>query len=291
MIIKGESDLRKVIEKIDSEDLASIKNSLTEIIQIINNPMSTARDLTQTIELDSALTARILRVANSAYYGSLNRIANIRQAIVRIGFDLIKELALSQTVVQLFKKKKDVDFSPISLWHHSLAVAHCAKAIYRKEYKTPGSDVFTAGILHDIGMIIENQFLTEQFDNVLEMKKMMKDNIVNAEISEMNLAHTDIATALFQHWNLPKKLVVAVGNHHNPSKVEKDDYRLTGTLYLADYIVQRKEIGFSDTPFRNKNLFRKTLQNLNIIEMGLEIIVEEVEQKLLEMKKKGWFDE
>ena len=116
------------------------------------------------IEVDPPLTAKLLKLANSAFYGYPKTIGEVQEAIVCIGFEAVKELALSQKICELFKKNDLINnYSRISLWKHSLAVAVFSKLLYRREFAKSGENIYVAGLLHDIGHIIMDQFLHDKF--------------------------------------------------------------------------------------------------------------------------------
>jgi len=156
--------LNKILELVDESDISSIKNVVSGLIKIINDPTSTARDLKEVIQIDPPLTAKVLRLANSAYYSPRNKISEINQAIIWVGYDAIKELAMSQKVCEIFNKDECIEgYSRNALWKHSLAVALFGKMIYRREFGERGENVYVAGLLHEIGLIAKDQFYQEEF--------------------------------------------------------------------------------------------------------------------------------
>ena len=131
--------LNKLITMVNISDISSIKEVITQLISVINDPKTGAKDLKDIIEKDPSLSARLLRVANSAYYGFRRRISNVQEAIVGIGFIAVKELALNQKVCELFQKDFYFqEYSRAALWEHSVAVALCNKSTYMKEFRELG---------------------------------------------------------------------------------------------------------------------------------------------------------
>ena len=155
-----------------------MKTIVSKIIKIIDDPKATIKDLKDIIELDPPLTARVLMRANSAYYGFPKKISVIEQAVIWIGFDALKELALSQKVCEIFMKDESINgYSRGALWKHSIAVALLGKMIYRKEFGLMGESAYVAGLLHDIGIIVEDQFFQNEFLHILHNSKDEEKNL------------------------------------------------------------------------------------------------------------------
>lgn len=257
---------------------------------MINDPKSSARNLKNIIEKDPPLSARLLRLANSAYYGFRRKISSIQEAIVGIGFNAVKEVGLSQKVCELFQKDGSFEgFSRTALWEHSVAVAICNKFIYMEEFREQGENIYSAGLLHNIGIIVEDQFLQNRFKDVLVQSRKDKCNLPDAEKNILGFDHTDIGRALTRNWDLPDELVMAIGNHHEPDRVDDTFKKITLTSYISDYICQSNEMGYCDAPYENQSLYTKCLKELNIQEKAMKLIIQEVQEEMQKMKKSGWF--
>ena len=152
--------LEKLIKLVNQSEISSIKSIVSGIMRIINDADSTIWDLKEVVEVDPPLTAKVLMKANSSYYAPPKRIGEIKQAVIWIGFEALKELAISQKVYGIFNGNGSFEgYSTRSLWQHSVAVALIAKMIYRREFQERGANAYVAGLLHDIGIIVESQFL------------------------------------------------------------------------------------------------------------------------------------
>ena len=283
--------LRKIIELVDQSEISSIQSVVSGVIDVINDPRSSAKDLKDIIEIDPPLTAKVLKVANSAYYYSPNRISEIQHAVIWIGFDVLKEIALSQKVWEVFDKEECIhDYSRSSLWKHSVAVALLGKMIYRREFGERGENAYAAGLLHDIGIIVEHQFLANEFKGILTKAREEKKNLPRAEYEVLGYTHTDVGETLAEHWSFPEEFVLAVGYHHKPDLVEQEHSRLASTLYVADYLCQENGIGYADMPVRDKELFQKCLKKLNIKAYALDLIVKDLEAEIARMEDQGFFE-
>ncbi len=280
--------LQAVVDSVDRSEISSIKTVVSGIVNTINDPRSTVKDLQDIIEIDPPLTAKVLRIANSAYYSSPNLISEIRQALIWMGTDVLRELALSQKVCEIFQKDEVIHgYSRIMLWKHSIAVALLAKMIFRREFGLKGEDIYAAGLMHDIGIIVEDQFLQNDFKHILSKTKDEKKNLSKAEYEVLGYTHTDIAREITNRWDFPQELVVSIGYHHRPNKITQEFLRFGSTLYLADYLCQMRGIGYADAPFHDKTAFEQCLTNLGLMPHALEIIVKDMEQEISKMEDQG----
>ena len=279
--------LMEVVELVNNSQLSSVKTIVSKIIKIIDDPESTIKDLKDIIELDPPLTARVLMRANSAYYGFPKKISDIEQAVIWIGFDALKELALRQKVCEIFMKDECINgYSRGALWKHSIAVALLAKMICRREFGQGGESAYVAGLLHDIGIIVEDQFFQDEFMDIIRKSKDEEKNLSNLEDEVFGYNHADIGKVLIEDWELPQELVTAIG-HHNSPKVDKEFSKITLTLFIAEYACQG--IGYGDVPFRNKHLFNKSLKELDIKPHALKLIVEDMKSEIRKMEEQGLF--
>ena len=282
--------VNKIIELVGQSEISSIQSVVSGVINVINDPLSSAKDLKDIIEIDPPLTAKVLKVANSAYYYHPRKISEIQYAIIWIGFDVLKEIALSQKVWEVFDQNESIGgYSRNLLWKHSVAVALLGKMICRREFGERGDSAYAAGLLHDIGIIVEHQFLEDDFRNILDKAELERKNLSRAEHEVLGYTHTDIGEVLTEHWSFPEELVVAIGNHHNPDKAPQDFSKFASTLYIADYLCQERGIGYGDAPVRDSALFRKCLRRLDIKGYALDLIVKDMEQEIAMMEDQGLF--
>ena len=281
--------LAELIEQVNNSEISSIKQIIIHLITVINDPDSSAKDLKDIIEKDPPLSARLLKIANSVYYGFRRKISKIQDAIIGIGFDAVKELALSQKVCELFNKNDSIDgYSRLGLWENSIAVALCSKLVYMREFRDPGEKIYIAGLLHNIGIIIEDQFMQNQFKETLVDSQTNKCNLMQSEKNIFGFDHADIGRALTDNWEFPRELVVSIGLHHTPELSDARYGRIVRTLFISDYICQKNDIGYKDASYGNKRQYYQCLASLNIQEEAIDLIMEDVLIEIDKMKKSGW---
>lgn len=282
--------LAALIKKVDKSDISSIKQAVSKIMEIINNPDSSAKELKDVIEKDPPLSARLLKRANSAFYGLRRKVHAIQEAIVCIGFNAVKELAMSQKVSEVFQGSSSYEgYSRPQLWEHSLAVALCTKLTYAREFRMQGEEIYVAGLLHDLGIIAEDQFLHDEFRSALVESSENKENLPQAENNHMHFNHADVGRMIANNWGFPHELARAIGSHHQPENAVGESKRMILTLYVSDYIVQRNEIGYCDAPHnRDEALYYNCLKELGIKRMAMNLIVEDVQKEIADLKSSGW---
>ena len=235
--------LRKITQSIIG--LPTLPAVITQMISLIDNPKTSARNVSQLISTDQALTAKILKLANSAFYGFPREIATVDLAIVVLGFETVKNLGLTVSVLERFSGDGDgetADFDRQKFWEHSIGCGVAAKILASKlPYRVPG-EAFAAGILHDIGKLILSQYFPNEFSEVLRLARDEDLYIGQAEERVLGVTHADIGSWLAERWNLPKQLEEAIYFHHTPGRLERSP-QLPALIHLADFLCRREQIG------------------------------------------------
>lgn len=283
--------LERLLDRVDRSELSSIKTIVAGIIQVINDPSSTAKQLRDLVENDPGLSVRILRRANSAYYGARGRISEIQQAVVWIGFSAVKELALSQKVCEIFRGGRSLNgYTPLELWKHSMAVAHCSKLIYRREFCLSGEDAYAAGLLHDMGIIAEDQHLPEEFEQALNLWDTGARDLRKAENQVMGFDHAAAGAEIGRRWLFPDTLCAAIERHHEPRAADTLS-TLTGAVAVADFFCQKAELGFGDAAASDAAEISACMNDLGIKPKAMNLLIENVREDLDRMEDEGWFDD
>lgn len=282
------TNLRELIDQVNETSISSIGSVVTRIIGVINDPEATAKELVEIILTDPPLAANVLRLVNSAYCAPKNKIADIQQAVIFIGFEALKELALNQKVCEIFKRGVKINgYSRERLWKHSVAVALFCKMVYRKEFAQRGETAYALGLLHDLGIIIIDQFRNETLIQALQTAAQKGLPLSEAEQEASGCNHAQIGMALAENWNLPHDLVFGIGYHHDPMESHNGDNTLSLVLHIGNYCCQQNDIGFCDAPLQDETLFTQCCQKLHIEAHAIDLIMGEVQQKIGDMESEG----
>ncbi len=289
--IEKKEKLDNLIKQVNDSEISSIKGIVSNIVKTINDLSSTAKDLKEIIQIDPPLTAKILKLANSAYYTTRSKISEIEHAVIWVGYDAVKELALNQKVCEIFNRDQSIEgYSRYSLWKNSIGVALLGKMISRREFGEKGEDLYAAGLLRNIGIIAEDQFLQSKFRDTLKTAKNQKKNLYLAEDEIFGFDHTEVGMTIARDWKLPIELIRCIEFHHNPLGVNEAYLkRKVCTIFIADYLCQEKRIGYCDAPHLDEELFIECMKILKLERYALQLIVDDMIKELKQMELQGVF--
>ena len=215
-----------------------------EVIKVIYDQSSNAGDIAAIIERDPPLTAEIIKVANSAFYGSTSEITSIRRAVVTLGFDTIKELVTTVTTVQyLFDPAIGSELDRSGLWLHSVGTARASQLIAKNLGFDRPDLVYTVGLLHDIGKILLALTFPRQYTKVIRLAREKQTRIILAERKVLNTDHCMIGKVLCDLWSLPEEISAAIFYHHDPMMTPKGSQMLARYVSIGDYICRRARFG------------------------------------------------
>jgi putative nucleotidyltransferase with HDIG domain len=243
-------DLRaKIYSKID--ELPTLPIVLPKLLRLMENTTSNASDIADTISRDPALTSKILKVANSAYYGFPKKISSLGKAIPLLGFNIVKSLALSIGVIRSFSSgKRSPDFSRQGLWIHSLAVATVMQELGKKLGKGENNEhLFVIGLLHDIGKVVLDQFFSELFQKALEeAHNLERGELYIAERNVIGSDHGEVGAMLLTRWNFPEVIRNTIAVHHQSEVPEGTSAVDVAMLRIADALSHELDSKEESTP-------------------------------------------
>ncbi len=286
--VKRPVTIRDLVVKTNNSNISSLGGIVAKINEIIRNPNAQASDLMTVIETDPPLCAKVLRRANSAVYALRQEVKSIRHAIVILGFNTVRELALNLKVGEVFDNgvvhKK---YERRELWKHSLAVAMTAKNILQMELKAQGDDIYPVALLHDIGSIVLDEFEPDKFTEVLDIYE--QDNTLmewDIEKKIFGFDHSAVGQALLKEWKLPFDFVDAVAYHHKPFLSKVPNSKTPYILFIADYLCHNTGPQFfSYNDVHHK--FEQALEKLGLEEKAIRLIAEDTWQAVYKLEEEG----
>lgn len=221
------------------KQLPSLSVVLVELLESFENENTDMPQLVARIGRDQGLSARVLRVANSAFYGFSSRIGSIDEAVVVLGFNGVRALAVAGGVIGQFSSGDKGEFDRLAFWRHGIGTAVCARALAERLGSSP-EIAFTAGLLHDIGKLVLDMYYHEAFSDALRYCAAENCEMHEAEKKIIGVDHSEIGCALAKHWKFPLALQNAIRDHHSP-----DGEPLTDVIHLANILCHALDIGNS----------------------------------------------
>ncbi len=230
-------DVDKIVGRI--QKLPTINTVAFEIIQMCSNPSTTVKQLKSIISTDQSLTAQILRIANSSYYNYPRTIHSIERAIIILGFRMVQDIAISIAVFSFYRGIRSANgFNVKELWRHVLSTAIIAKMLGFEYDPELQSMLYVGGLLHDIGKLVENIALQEDFAFIFEKSRQEGVRLDIIEDRFFNFTHSEIGGKLLDKWNLPPQIVDMVRFHHiaAPEGVSGERIHYIRIVYLANLL-------------------------------------------------------
>ncbi len=270
--IETTGEMNVHLHQIDASKLAESAQSLrplprttAQIIAILGDPSFEVSDLIKVVALDPTLTARLLRVANSASYSPARPAASVGDAIVRLGTGTIMAMAMALSVS--VKPHPDVDLSPIGLtteefWRHCVASVAAAEELNSRRLAEFGPGFSAAALLHDIGKLILVQHLTpERLEEMAAFRASHPGHrAIDAEHAVLGVDHAQAGAIVASHWKLPEDIVGAIRNHHRPSQWEK---HLWNGVILASQIAL-ENAGYTEFTFGDSEILADAMLALGV---------------------------
>jgi putative nucleotidyltransferase with HDIG domain len=224
----------------EASTLPPIPQTAQKALAIIRDPATNAADLADILASDQVLAARVLRWANSAYYGMENRIVTVRQAIMILGMNVVQQLVMASSVSdQMNRPLPGYGLERGELWHHALGTAVGAQLISKQHGLKIDQEAYYAGLLCDIGKLIFEKHLCEiEWDKTVWERR----SFLEMERTSFGIDHAILGSELARHWQLPEELVTAISFHHEPKRAARHQ-ALVAAVHLADISMKVLGIG------------------------------------------------
>jgi putative nucleotidyltransferase with HDIG domain len=253
--------LRLQVEKVSN--LPTLPGIVTRIAEMVDSPETTGRQLGREIAKDQVISAKVLKLVNSGFYGFSEPISTIQHAVTLLGFNTVKSLVLSSTVLDLMK-----DSLP-GLWEHSLACARTCSIIAGHIELDEQEEISTAGLLHDLGKVILRQTMEREFRRIANYVDRADMLFYQAEEKVLGVNHGEMGGWLLEKWALPPKLVEPIVDHHD-FRPNRDYAENTAILHLADILCRAQAFGSGG----DRKIPRLALSALETLKLTIDDVCE-----------------
>ncbi len=277
---------KNFLEKIT--ELPVLPQHVQQLMSCVEDTEVDIQEVTQILQRDPSLTARVLLVANSPLYGMHRQVTRLGQAVMVLGLEAVRNIALSVSLFQMFKPNADLILKPDEFWKHSLVVACLARLIAKHLNFEDPDNAFTAGLLHDFGKIVMMKHFPKEFSLAVLGAKRQEGLLTELEKKYFGIDHTAVGKILGEHWNFPTSLTKTITHHHEklkitwPAPLEDQDLSV---VKIANNLAKLIPVGDSGNPFFEI----QALQIARLAGLDLESLQHIFHQLSAELKHLGAF--
>lgn len=277
------ADIVKLVQGVGG--LVTLPDVFIRINQLVEDPNSSIADIAKAVSQDPSFTVRLLRVANSPFYGFSSTIDTVAKAVSVIGTSHIRNLALSMSVARTFAGLPNNLVSMNNFWHHSLYCALTARILARQARKCDPEAVFTAGLLHDIGeLIIFNRLPDQAKESLLLVLDQVDDlPVYQAERQVIGFDHAQVGGELARQWHLPPLLEECIAYHHSIGEAKRHP-RETALVHLANILAQMAELDTLNSGDVSR-IDPHAWEITGLDEAVIELVVREAQEEIVEAEK------
>lgn len=252
---------RKIVRSVD--DLPPIPQVVMKIKEIMASPNCSAKNIADVVSQDQALASKVLKLANSPYYGVLKPINNVQQGVAFLGFNTLHNLVLAGSLYKIYEKDlKGYKMLRGAMWEHSVFAAFGAEMIAEKVGNKAMKDAaFTAGLIHDVGKLVMSTYVGEVFEGVMGIVEQEKSSFLAAEKKMLGFDHAEIGSEVARKWRFPFELVNAIRYHHAP-RLAQGELELVSIVHLADIVclMMGRGVGVDGMYYELDDVALKTLR-------------------------------
>lgn len=271
----------KIVEQIlkDIQDIAPLPEVATRVMQLTSDPDVSASELNKVISTDEALTANLLKICNSSYYGLPRVISSVTQAIMYLGFQTVRNMVIATALDQVYRRNdlSVYDYTAHGLSEHSFATAVGSQVIAKKLRPGLGDTAFTAGLLHGVGKIVLAKYAREFREDLLRVSETGYIDS-NAEKTVFGADYAEVGSKIADNWNFPQELILAIGYHLRPEEA-KGRPLLAVIVHLANVACQRLGVGLVNGP-RKAPLSEYCSEATGVSEEDMPGLCEEIQENV-----------
>ena len=267
-------DRDQIRERIEATgNLPALPDVVIRVTEMADRDETTGRQLGVEVAKDQVISAKVLRLVNSGFYGFSQPIATVSHAVTLLGFETVKSLVLGSTVLDMMK-----DALP-GLWEHSMACARTSALIAERAVLDDAQEVCTAGLLHDLGKVILRQTMEDAFLRVVYLVQERDVLFVEAEEHILGAHHGDFAGWLLEKWGLPDRLIYPITDHHN-FQANKPFAHSTAVIHLADILCRAEALGRGG----DRKIPRLNPAALEVLDLAIDDLLDIMERMNEEMR-------
>ncbi len=279
--LKGEALKKKILRSV--RDLPPMPQTVIKAREVMADPTSDFKALAKLFETDQAIATKVLKLANSPYYGMGGKVSSIQHASVVLGHKTLGELiTMGGTASILGKSLEGYGLDAGALWKHSLAVAFGAKKIAEMKQPSLSNDAFTTGLIHDAGKLILDKYIAERWQLIEDYMGNEGATFLDAEKAILELDHSEAAFEVCGVWNIPKSLTTAVRYHHHPAR--SNENLLAYIIHVADVIAMMTGLGLGiDSTFYVMD--EKAMEFIGLDESNINKIMTDVIESVMKISE------
>ena len=273
---KRPPDLDSVVRRID--EISTLPAVALRLMEVAGDVGSSAADLKEVLESDTALCARVLQCVNSSVYAVRTRITNLQQAIAYLGLQQIRNLAMTASVSEFFKTDAVIgSYARAGLWKHLVSVGICARLIAKRRRMANFEDTFLAGLLHDIGIVLMDQSVHDEFSKVIVSLKGDK-TLVQAERELVGFDHTELGERIAREWGFPDAARAAIRHHHASVLYKGNEIDVVRCVEVANLLCTLK--GFSSVGLKLVPLSKPAIAGLRLTKEDIAVLIEDLDAEI-----------
>ncbi|MFC1862816.1 HDOD domain-containing protein [Thermodesulfobacteriota bacterium] len=210
--------MKEKLEKLaqNIEQIPTLPVISQKIMRVMENEDSTIKDIAKIIENDQSLTLKLLKIANSAFYGSLGKVSSLDNALVKLGMNEVKSIVLGVSIRNFFSDTSDGTFDRERFWRHSIICSQVAKFLGSYFKITNDDSLFLSGLIHDMGKVVLDEYFHEDFLEIIDYVDSTGSTFSEAEKSIIGTTHYQIAAKILKQWEFPDEVIMQVLYHHAP---------------------------------------------------------------------------
>jgi putative nucleotidyltransferase with HDIG domain len=259
-------------------EISTLPHVALRVMEVAQRPDAGASELKELLEGDAALTARVLRSVNSSLYSLRQKITDLQHAILYLGVNVVRNMAMTASVSHLFRKEEQHgSYSRRGLWRHMVSVGICARLIAMRIRSPRFDDIYLAGLLHDIGIILEDQYVHGPFLRVLDSLEPER-TLLESERGQLAFDHTTLGEAVAKKWKMPNGICDAIAYHHS-SLIYRGQYQETiRCVEAANFVCSLRDL--SSVGLHLVAFPREAVAGLGLGKTDLVVIAEDLDREI-----------